>query len=161
MKKKLVSPISYYHIKVEDMLRPDLTHDDFDVQDGTQLSEGIDLNLSYVPIRGLNIQAAFGYNHSKYTKAKDGLQGLRPYKAGPETTANLWASYKLTRGNLKGLGIAGGGFYGSSWDAVKSTYHFYVPDYMVLNTSIFMNSLNIGLESNLKISVMKIIGIIA
>ncbi len=137
MNKSLVSTLSYYHILVDNMLRPDLVDNSFSVQDGTQLSDGIDFNLSYHPAPEWNIQTAFGYNHSKYTKAEGGLQGLRPYDAGPETTANLWVSYKVAKGVLKGVGIAGGGYYGSAVDAVKKRYDFYVPDYTVLGATLF------------------------
>lgn len=135
--KHLVGTVSYYHIKVEDMLRPDMTDDDFNIQDGTRLSSGIDLNLSYNPVAGLNLQTAYSYNYSKFEKAEDGLQGLRPYDAGPKNTASLWISYKVLKGNIKGLGFAAGGFYGSSLKAVKSTYDFYMPEYTILNASVF------------------------
>lgn len=135
--KRLVSTASFYNINVSDILRDDPIDYDYSIQDGKRISRGVDVNLSYNPISGLNIQAAYGHNFSKYTKTNDDEEGRRPYKAGPKNTANLWASYKVLNGTFEGLGLAFGGFYGSSQNAVKKRYDFYMSDYMVLNTSIF------------------------
>lgn len=137
LNKKLISTTSFYNIGVKDILREDPIDHDYDIQDGESVSRGVDFNLSYNPIPGLNIQAGYAYNFSKYTKVDGDEQGLRPDKAGPENTANLWTSYRIPRGTFSGLGIAFGGFYGSAQHAVKKRYNFDVPSYTVLNASIF------------------------
>ena len=42
-----------------------------------------------------------------------GLTGRRPDGAGPQNTANLWVSYVLKKGTIKGFGIGAGGVAGT------------------------------------------------
>lgn len=136
---RLVSTFSLYDIKVDNMLRPDPADNDYDIQDATQVSRGVDFVLSYNIAPGLNLQGGYSYNHSKYTRAGDNLQGLRPSKAGPLQTANFWLDYKFIEGKLKGIGIAGGGYMGGSVNSVKSVYGFHMPGYTVFSSTIYYN----------------------
>jgi len=90
------------------------------------------------PVPGLNIVAGYTYNESKMNKATPKLQGLRPSAAGPATMANLWVSYRLVKGTVKGLGFAFGGNYGSrSFQTNTSTFAFTIPAYTVMDASVF------------------------
>ncbi len=74
------------------------------IQDGTQLSKGIEAEIIANPVTGLNLVAGFSYNDSKYEKADADVKGLRPATAASPYTANWWISYRLPAGTLKGLG---------------------------------------------------------
>ncbi len=54
--------------------------------------------------------AASTYNN-KLTKTTAALQDRRPAAAGLADLANLWVSYSILKGNLKGLGVGVGGTY--------------------------------------------------
>ncbi|WP_294961654.1 TonB-dependent receptor [uncultured Flavobacterium sp.] len=135
---KISATFSYYDIKVTNITRDDPDHVNFQIQDGTQLSKGFEAELIANPIKGLNIVAGYTYNDSKYTKANPSINGLRPTTAGSPTTANLWASYRLTEGAASGLGFGFGGIYGSEYYQTNtSTFKFSIPSYTVLDASVF------------------------
>src|SRR5690606_17934464 len=100
---KLSSTISYYDIRVKDVVRP-TDEPNVYVQDGTQYSKGIEAEIIAMPFRGMHVVAGFSYNDSRYEKAADkNVEGRRPGTAGAPYSANLWLSYRLPQGRLKGL----------------------------------------------------------
>lgn len=134
----LSSTISYYDIKVTDVLRTDPNFPNFNIQDGTQYSKGIEASVTGNPFPGFNVIAGYAYNDSKYENIDPTLNGYRPGSAGPANTANLWLSYALTHGTAKGLGIGFGGNYASKNNIIDETDGiFTLPSYVVLNASAF------------------------
>jgi len=136
---KLTSTISYYDIKVKDILRPsDIPN--VSIQDGTQFSKGIDVDVIASPFRGMSVVAGFAYNDSKLEKVADkNVQGRRPGTAGAPYVANLWLSYRIPTGNLKGLGFGFGGNYAADNKIINDAAIgvFTLPSYTVLNASVF------------------------
>jgi iron complex outermembrane receptor protein len=138
LNNKLNATLSYYDISVTNMLRDDPDNTNFSLQDGTQSSKGFEAEVIANPIPGLNIVGGYAYNKSKFEKSNKSIEGLRPATAGPEKTANLWASYRIVKGKAKGLGVAFGGNYGSeSYQTNTETYVFTIPSYTVLDASLF------------------------
>jgi iron complex outermembrane receptor protein len=135
---KLVGTVSYYDIRVKDVLRIDPTDVNYSIQDGTQQSKGVEIEVTANPVTGLNIIAGYAYNDSKYTKADSTVQGLRPALSGPERTLNFWISYHISKGDLKGLGIGFGGNSGSSsFQTNTQKAKIIIPAYTLLDASIF------------------------
>lgn len=135
---KISATFSYYDIQVTNVTREDPDHVNFQIQDGTQLSKGFEAEFIANPIRGLNIVAGYTYNDSRLTKASPSTNGLRPTTAGSPTTANLWASYRLTEGAASGLGFGVGGIYGSRYYQTNTAdFKFSIPEYTVLDASVF------------------------
>ncbi len=134
----LVGTISYYDIRVENMLRTDPNDVNYSVQDGTRLSRGLEVELTANPFAGFNVIAGYAYNDSKLTKARPEEDGLRPGLSGPPHTFNLWMSYRFPEGNLKGLGVGFGGNAGS-WSYHTNTVltKITIPSYTMLDASIF------------------------
>jgi iron complex outermembrane receptor protein len=135
---KLSASVSVYQIKVIDVIRP-ITNV-ISVQDGTQISKGVDAEIVASPIEGLSLVAGLGYNDSKYEKADDpDIEGMRPGTAGSPWVANWWISYRLQGPALKGLGAGFGGNYASDNKVInsKSTGTFILPEYTILNASVF------------------------
>lgn len=140
-KGKLSSTLSYYDISVKDVLRTDIAHPNFSIQNGTQLSKGFEAEIIANPFKGFDLSAGYAYNDSKYTNADKDVDGFRPVTAGPQNLVNFWASYHFTATKLKGLGIGFGGNYASENKTINSlsTGTFILPSYTVLNASIFYN----------------------
>ncbi|MGI4751721.1 MAG: TonB-dependent receptor domain-containing protein [Janthinobacterium lividum] len=136
---KLSSTISYYYIKVKDILRSDPAHANFNIQNGTQLSKGLETEVIANPIEGLNAVAGFTYNDSKYINASTDVDGRRPGTASSPYNANLWLSYRFMHGDVKGLGFGVGGNYASQNHVINSASIgvFSLPAYTVLNASTF------------------------
>jgi len=139
---KLSGTISYYDIKVDNTLRTDADHPNFSIQNGTQLSKGLEAEIIANPFTGFNIVAGYAHNDSKYTNADADVNGLRPNSSGPADMANLWLSYRITQGNVKGLGFGLGGNYAGKAlvESSVSEGQFYVPAYTVLNSTVFYDA---------------------
>jgi len=146
---------SYYNIKVKDVTRDQTIRVDgkdynIIVQDGTQVSKGVELELIANPLTGLNIIAGYAYNDSKLIRSTKELEGRRPASAGPSNLVNFWASYVQPDGQFKGLGIGFGGNYAGKYLSGNSltTGVFTFPAYTLLNSTIFYDarSCRIGLK---------------
>jgi len=140
---RLSSTISYYNIKVRDIVRFDntLPPPNQQVQDGTQVSKGIEAEITANPLAGLNITAGFAYNDSKYENTNADLNGLRPGTAGSPYLVNFWASYRLPAHIVKGVGFGIGGNYASDNKIINSRATgqgvFILPAFTILNASAF------------------------
>ncbi|MBB6500509.1 TonB-dependent receptor [Pedobacter cryoconitis] len=136
---RLVGTVSYYDIKVANVLRDDPNNpQNYQIQDGTQLSKGVEVELTANPFAGLNIVAGYAYNDSKLTKSNPATNGLRPGQSGPPHTYNLWISYRFPEGDLKGLGVGFGGNAGSwSYHTNTVTTKIIIPSYTMLDASVF------------------------
>ncbi|GEC71079.1 iron complex outermembrane recepter protein [Flavobacterium flevense] len=131
---KLSGSISYYDISVTNSTYRDAVTT-YTIQDGTQKSKGVDVELIANPIPGLNIVGGYAYNENKYTRASTALLG-KSLVASPKNVANIWASYVVPEGKIKGLGIGVGGNYVSdSW--FETTNTFVLPSYTLLNGTLF------------------------
>jgi iron complex outermembrane receptor protein len=151
---KLSGTLSYYDIKVKDIVRPysgGTDNANLKIQDGTQENKGFELELVASPAKGLNIIAGFSYNDAKLTKATDpDVEGLRPGTAASPYAANLWINYHLPDNFIKGLGFGFGGNYASDNKVLnsKSAGAFILPAFTVLNASTFYDhpKFRIGLK---------------
>lgn len=144
---KLSGTLSYYDIKVKDVVRPYTPIPNQNIQDGTQVSKGFEAEILANPLNGFNIIFGYAYNDSKYEKidadgASGGLNGLRPTSSGPAHLANVYVSYRVPFGVVEGLGISLGGNYASKNYLVNSVAagKIYAPAYSVVNASVFYDA---------------------
>lgn len=133
---KLSGSVSYYDIAVTNSTRIEVIDgQNFTVQDGTQHSKGYEVEVIGNPATGVNIIAGYAHNENKYTKASAALEG-KYVTFAPKDVANLWVSYAIPQGKVKGLGFGVGGNYVSdSW--FEATNTFVLPGYTLLNATIF------------------------
>ncbi|WP_243751712.1 TonB-dependent receptor [Niastella caeni] len=143
---------SYYNSKVENMNRTevvvrDSVNHNVIVQDGTQTSKGFEAELVANLTNGLHITAGFGHNNSKLTKSAKSIEGRRPVSAGPANLANVWVSYALSKGKLKGLGLGLGMNYADENLTANSTTTgvFTLPSYTLLHATLFYDARWFGL----------------
>lgn len=136
LNRRLNVMLSYYDIAVSNVLRTDLEHPDFSVQDGKQRSKGLEAEIIANLLPGLNLIAGYGYNQSRYTEADAAIEGNRPADI-PNHNANFWASYTLTQGKAKGLGVGlGGNYIGSTF--YNDSNSITVPSAWILNSSLYL-----------------------
>jgi len=135
---KLAGTVSYYDIQVENSTYDDPSGSGFQIQDGTQLSRGVEIDLTANPTAGLNIVAGFAYNDSKLTQATALLTGRRPGLSGPPRSYNFWVSYRIPEGELKGLGAGFGGNI-ASWQYHTNTAvtQIIIPSYAMFDATVF------------------------
>ncbi|PZF70994.1 TonB-dependent receptor [Taibaiella soli] len=133
---RLSSTLSYYHIKVSDVIHADLTpgHSGYQVQDGGQLSKGFEAEVIANPFKGFNLIAGYAYNDIYAINTNPDRDGLHQW-TGPAQMANLWLSYHFFNNALKGVGIGiGGNYNGKAYIGQSvSQGEFYIPEYTVLN----------------------------
>lgn len=141
---KLSFTASYYDISVSNITRTEEVNVEgtnyvVTVQNGTQKSKGVELELIANPIQGLNIIAGYSYNDSKLTKSTTALEGRRPASAGPATLVNSWVSYTFNKGNIKGIGIGTGVNYIGKHLTGNSvtTGVFTLPSYTLVTATVF------------------------
>jgi iron complex outermembrane receptor protein len=145
----VAATVSLYGIEVKNLVRSDIDHPGFSVQDGTQESRGVEVDVSAQPLPGLGLVAGYGYNHSEMTKADEDVEGRRPVDAGPDQAANFWISYELPAGPAKGLGGGLGANYASeAFNVNTSSFEFTVPSYTVWDATVFYNgrAFRVGLK---------------
>ncbi|MEO6522015.1 MAG: TonB-dependent receptor [Mucilaginibacter sp.] len=135
---KISSTISYYNISVTNTTMDDTAHPGFSTQAGTQLSKGIEVELIANPFTGFNIIAGYAYNDSKITQGAISVLGLRPANAGPAKMANVWLSYRVPQGPIKGLGFGVGGNYAcASYQSNTTAFQFTIPSYTTIDATAF------------------------
>lgn len=146
-RNRLSLTASYYDIKVKNTIRTEVwvrenVNYNITVQNGNQNSKGFEVEVIANPFAGLNIIAGYGYNDSKLTKSSVALEGRRPAEAGPAYLANLWMSYTLDQGSLKGLGLGFGGNYVGKHLTANSavTGIFTLPAYTLINATAFYDA---------------------
>lgn len=146
-RNRLSLTASYYDIKVKNTIRTEVwvrenVNYNITVQNGNQNSKGFEVEVIANPFAGLNIIAGYGYNDSKLTKSSVALEGRRPAEAGPAHLANLWMSYTLDQGSLKGLGLGFGGNYVGKHLTTNSavTGIFTLPAYTLINATAFYDA---------------------
>lgn len=135
---RLSATVSYYDIRVTNSTRPELRDGkSFTIQDGTQNSKGVEAEVIANPFPGFNLIATYGYNDNKFTKAAANIEGKRALGT-PEHVGNVWATYTLLEGPVKGLGFGGGVMY------VSEVFHdnqntFTLPAYTMVDATVYYN----------------------
>jgi iron complex outermembrane receptor protein len=138
---KLSVTASVYDISVTNATRTDPTNSAYSIQDGTQKSKGIEVEVIANPVSGLNIVAGYSYNDSKLSQANKDVVGKRPAGSGAYNVANGWISYRIPAGKLKGWGIgAGANYSGDQYFLNNTTARFIIPEYTVLDATLFYDN---------------------
>lgn len=141
LQDKLYGMLSYYNITVTNTLRNDSEHPTFSIQDGTQRSEGMEVELSTADLNGFSITTGYGYNNNRYITANEDVEGRRPVESGAAHLAHAWLNYEVKSGVVKGLGLGFGGNYSSKKFTNNDTFYgvFYNPAYLVFNSGLYYN----------------------
>ncbi|MCS3556576.1 MULTISPECIES: TonB-dependent siderophore receptor [unclassified Sphingobacterium] len=128
--------VSYYDIDVTNSLRTE-TRDkqNYTIQDGTQNSKGFEIELIGKPFRGFNYVASYGYNDNEFVS---GTNAGKRAVGTPDHVFNIWASYALTTGQAKGLGLGIGNSYISK-AYLDGANTFVLGAYNLLDATVFYN----------------------
>lgn len=135
----LSATLSVYDIRVKNAVRAEAARPTFRVQEGTQYSRGLELDIASTPLPGLLFSGGLAWNDSRITSGEAALDGLRTPNAGPEKTFNFYARYQVGKGKLAGFGCGLGGNYSSSNGIINNRMagQFYLPSYTVLQAGLF------------------------
>lgn len=143
---RIAATVSYYDIRVENLVTADPSNVNNSLQGGKVQSKGFEIDVTAKPAEGLSIIAGYSHNNSTVLQGDEGNiwleTGRRPVNAGPSDLVNAWATYTFTSGSLRGFGLGFGGNYSSELNILDSeiTGTFTVPAYTVVNTTLFYNA---------------------
>lgn len=147
--KLAINVASYYIIKNDVIIS--LPKGFFD-QASSAESKGVEADIQFNPFKNLQIIAGYAYNEAVFknytTSASADLTG-KYLRNAPNTMANLWANYTISKGFIKGLGFSlGGNYVGASYTDNDNIY--VLPEYKVVNAGLFYSfkSARIGLNIN-------------
>lgn len=152
---KVNATISYYDIKVANVVTGDPTNIYNSLQGGKVESTGFEVDLTAHPLEGLSILAGYSHNDSKVVDGDDENvwleTGRRPIYSGPSDLFNAWATYTFKSGGLRGFGLGFGGNYVSALNILDSkvTGTFTLPAYTILNASVFYDASSFRIALNI------------
>ncbi|MBN8858368.1 MAG: TonB-dependent receptor [Sphingobacteriales bacterium] len=148
LQHRLTGTVSVYDIKVENIARQ-VPGTLYYVQDNTQKSRGVDVDILANPVAGLNIALGYGYNDIRYTADK-GNTGFLDHRveSAPYHAGNIWGTYQFTSGKLKGFGAgAGGNGQSSSYANYQNTIT--LNGFYVYGASVFYNALKFRISAKI------------
>jgi iron complex outermembrane receptor protein len=152
---RIVSTLSYYNIRVSNVVISDPENINNSTQGGETESKGFEVDINASPFAGLNLIAGFSYNESKILEGETNniwfQEGKRPVYAGPQRLFNTWLTYKIPSGLFYGFGIGLGANSASELLVIDSdvTGKFVLPGYTIINSSLFYDNNRVRLSFNL------------
>ncbi|MBW1656500.1 TonB-dependent receptor [Flavobacterium quisquiliarum] len=143
--KKLSGSISYYNITIDNATRVDAG---YTIQDGKQVSKGVDFELMATPFNGLSIVSGYAYNDNRIVRASDPSIEGKKATSSPENVVNFWTTYTF-QNKLKGLGIGAGANYIDK-NYFTANNLVYMPSYTVYNATVYYEkpTWRLGLKFN-------------
>ncbi len=107
---KLSTNLTWFSIQKTNALTADPMNTGFQIQTGEIASTGVELDVIGTLFDGFSIIANYAYTDARITKdTRSELVGRR--EQAPLHNANLWASYRVQEGALKGFGVGLGVSY--------------------------------------------------
>ncbi|MFQ4142476.1 TonB-dependent receptor [Chlorogloeopsis sp. ULAP02] len=135
LSNRLSATLAFYDLTRSNVLTTDPVNQGFSIQTGEQRSRGVELSIGGEILPGWNIFAGYAYNDAIITKDNTFPVNNRLNNA-PENSFNLWTTYEIQSGDLKGLGFGLGLFYkGETQGDLANS--FSVPSYLRTDASIF------------------------
>ncbi|WP_339394204.1 TonB-dependent siderophore receptor [Nostoc sp. UHCC 0870] len=132
---RLSATLAFYDLLLSNVLTDDPVNPDFSVQTGKQRSRGIEVNLSGAILPGWNIITGYAYTDARIEEDNALPVGNRLSNV-PKHSFNLWTTYEIQAGNLKGLGFGLGLFYvGERQGDLGNSFE--IPGYLRTDAAIF------------------------
>ncbi|GAB1539472.1 TonB-dependent siderophore receptor [Scytonema sp. NUACC21] len=135
LSNKLSATLAFYDLTRSNVLTTDPVNSDFFIQTGKQQSQGIELDISGEILPGWNIIAGYAYTDARIEEDLDFPVGNFLNNV-PKHSFNLWTTYEIQSGNLRGLGFGAGFFYvGDREGDLANTFE--LPSYFRTDAAIF------------------------
>lgn len=126
--------LSAYDLTQQNVLTPDPTNSNFNVQTGEIRSRGLELEGRASLSSNVSVTAAYAYVDAEVTKANNATKGKSPVGI-PEHMASAWLDYGFDVGTMDGLEVGGGIRYlGKSFG--DNANSFMVDDAMLFDAAI-------------------------
>lgn len=138
LNNRLSTTLALYDLKRSNVLTADTRPGippSFSIQTGEQRSRGIELSTVGEILPGWNIIAGYAYTDAEIT-ADNRIPVGNSLVNVPKNSINLWTTYEIQSGSLRGLGVGLGLFYtGERQGDLANTFE--VPSYVRTDAAIF------------------------
>jgi iron complex outermembrane recepter protein len=143
---RMVNTLSLYRLTRTNLLTADPNHPNFYLLTGEQRSKGVELETSFQLQRTWNLMLAYAFTDAHVVK-DNVIPAGTPTQNVPKHSINLWSTYELQHGWLRGVGLGFGARYYSrqSGDLLNT---FSIPAYGLMDTSIFYRRGHLGWQLN-------------
>ena len=145
--QRLATTLAYFNIRKQNVATIDSLNPFVALVVEEQKNQGVELDISGQILPGLNLIASYAYIDTNITKDDNpAIVGSR-FPNIPEHSANLWTTYEIQKGNLKGLGVGiGFNFVGERNGGLPN--QFKVDEYFLTNAALFYNRKNWDVRLN-------------
>ncbi|MEA5451759.1 TonB-dependent siderophore receptor [Leptolyngbya sp. CCNP1308] len=145
---RLSASLALYQLTRSNVETDDPVNLGFSIQTGEQRSRGIELNLAGEILPGWNIIGAYAYTNAVITEDNNLPEGNQ-LRLVPNHIFNVWSTYELQEGDLRGLGFGLGlvlvgdrpGDFANS---------FVLPSYLRTDAAVFYNRDRLRLALNVR-----------
>lgn len=124
------------------------------IEMGQKVAQGVEFDLRGNITRGLSLIANYAYTDSRILQLAEGVTGMKEGDVVPgfsKHTANVWLTYKITNGVLRGFGVsAGATFLGDRatyWDPSPDPSKV-LEDYTKVDAGLFWEKDKIRVAAN-------------
>jgi iron complex outermembrane receptor protein len=132
---RVSSTLAFFDIGERNALSPDPANSTFYIQVGEQRSKGIDLDITANIANGWNVLVGYEYDQAQVV-ADNSLPAGNLLIDAPRNSGNLWTTYGITKGPLRGLGI-GAGLSATSIREGDLLNSFALPGYAKVDTTLY------------------------
>lgn len=145
---RLNAILAGYILTKQNVTTTDPVNSNFSIQTGEQTSKGIELDITGEIRPGWKIIASAAYIDASITEDNTFQVGNRLANVA-ETSASLWTTYELQRGDAKGLGFGLGLYYvGDRFGDLDNSY--ILPNYFRTDAALFYRRDNWKAQLNIK-----------
>jgi iron complex outermembrane receptor protein len=143
---RMVNTVSVYRLTRSNVLTPDPNHPNFYVLTGKQRSKGVELETTFQLHRTWNLILAYAFTEANVVQDNVIPVGT-PTQNVPKHSLNVWSTYELQHGWLRGVGLGFGARYYTrqSGDLLDT---FSIPAYGLMDASIFYRRGHLGWQVN-------------
>ncbi|MBW4569124.1 MAG: TonB-dependent siderophore receptor [Tolypothrix carrinoi HA7290-LM1] len=145
---RLATTLAFYDLTRTNLSTTDPNNPQRTIQVGEQRSRGIEFDISGEILPGWNIIAGYAYTDAVITEDND-LPVGNLLNNVPRHALNLWTTYEIQSGSLKGLGFGLGAFYyGDRQADLANTAE--LPSYIRTDAAIYYKGDNYRAAINIK-----------
>lgn len=142
--------LSLYYMRKKNLLTPDLEDPQYRIQIGEHYSRGLEFTINSCISRGLALELSYAYTEGEVRKTNDIKIPVGSKLANvPNHRFNIWGSYTLYDGALRGLSW-GGGCFASSKSFGNTANSIVLPAYVTADIFVAYTKQNYKFALNVK-----------
>lgn len=126
--------LTYFNITRRNIATEDPDNPFFFIATGEQHSQGVELDMTGEILPGWNVLASYAFIDAEITE-DDNFDAGNRLPSAPKHSANLWTTYEIQSGDLRGLGF-GLGFNFVGVRAGDLANSFELDDYFLVNAAV-------------------------